>query len=164
MRPDGILLVLFASIWFSGGTMLIKAIGPDIPVVWVAFMRNAVAVPLLFFAMKGTKTEFSSPFWFGCGYFLVTSIAGNFSGHEAVISQACRKTASADFASVVLKLSRRRASAGVKAARRRRPEVTAKAVKPKERTTVVGRTSTASFAGSGPAISPVQLRWTDEIS
>ncbi len=35
MPRDGVLLVLFASLWFSVATMMVKAIGPDVPVAWV---------------------------------------------------------------------------------------------------------------------------------
>lgn len=63
MKPDGILLVLFASLWFSCGSMLIKSLGPDIPVAWVAFIRNLVAVPFMFAAMRVKGYAFTSPHW-----------------------------------------------------------------------------------------------------
>ena len=44
---DGVLLVLFSSAWFSATTLLVKYIGPEMPAVWVAFMRSLVALPLV---------------------------------------------------------------------------------------------------------------------
>lgn len=38
------LLVLLSSAWFSASALLIKGLGPDVPVVWVVFWRNAVSV------------------------------------------------------------------------------------------------------------------------
>ncbi|TBR18648.1 DMT family transporter [bacterium] len=38
------LLVFLSSAWFSASALLIKALGPDVPVAWVVFCRNAVAL------------------------------------------------------------------------------------------------------------------------
>lgn len=63
MRLDGVLLVLFATFWFSLATVLVKAVGPDVPVVLVAFMRNIVALPLLAAAMRRRGEAFGSAEW-----------------------------------------------------------------------------------------------------
>jgi drug/metabolite transporter (DMT)-like permease len=57
---DGVLLVLFSSAWFSATTLLVKLIGPDTPAVWVAFMRSAVAVPLIAAFMLHRGVAFNS--------------------------------------------------------------------------------------------------------
>jgi len=63
MLKDGVFLVVVAAAWFSGAMMLVKAIGPDVPVEWVVFMRNAAAVPLLAAVMWRRGTAFQSGRW-----------------------------------------------------------------------------------------------------
>ncbi len=63
MKLDGILLVLFASVWFSLGSMLIKLIGPEVPTAWVAFVRNLVSVPPFLLLMRYKRLGWASPNW-----------------------------------------------------------------------------------------------------
>ncbi|MFH1724761.1 MAG: DMT family transporter [Elusimicrobiota bacterium] len=63
MPRDGVLLVLFASLWFSAATMLVKAVGPEVPVVWVAFLRCAVALGTVAMLMRRLGVGFRSPHW-----------------------------------------------------------------------------------------------------
>ena len=64
MVLDGVSLVLVASVWFSVSTLLIKALGPDIPVVWVAFIRNVLALMFLAGLMRAKRLAYWSPNWF----------------------------------------------------------------------------------------------------
>lgn len=64
MRFDGVLLVAFASIWFTIGTLLIKGMGPEVPVYWIAFIRNVVAVPILLYFMRRQRVPIRSKNWF----------------------------------------------------------------------------------------------------
>ena len=64
MKLDGIFLVMIAALWFSAGSMTIKALGPEVPVAWVAFVRNLVAVPFLLAAMQIKGYAYKSDHWF----------------------------------------------------------------------------------------------------
>ena len=59
-RLDGLLLVIFSSLWFSATTMLVKALGPGVPVALVSFMRCAVSIPFVAAMMIRTGTSFRS--------------------------------------------------------------------------------------------------------
>ncbi|MFC1678939.1 DMT family transporter [Elusimicrobiota bacterium] len=63
MLKDGVLLVLVASIWFSASMSMIKALGPEVPVEWVSFLRNAVALPVVAFVMYRRGISFASSQW-----------------------------------------------------------------------------------------------------
>ena len=62
---NGVWLVALSSLGFSAGHMLIKALGPDVPFYWVAFLRNLTPLPLLALAVGARGVGFSSPNWKG---------------------------------------------------------------------------------------------------
>ena len=50
---DGVLLVLLSSAWFSATALMVKALGPEVPVSWVVFVRNAVSLGPVLYLMRG---------------------------------------------------------------------------------------------------------------
>lgn len=62
-NADGLPLVLFAACWFSATSLLVKALGPGVPVEWVACMRSVAALPLLLAVMRLRGLRIGSPNW-----------------------------------------------------------------------------------------------------
>lgn len=62
---NGVLVVALSTLGFSAGTVLIKALGCEVPATWVAFLRNLAPLPLLALAMRRRGVAFSSPHWRG---------------------------------------------------------------------------------------------------
>lgn len=54
-------LTLVATLWFAAAVMLIKALGPGVPAVWTAFLRNVLAVPFLLLILRRQGRSLSSP-------------------------------------------------------------------------------------------------------
>lgn len=59
-QADGLLLVLFSSAWFAAATLLVKHLGAEMPVAWVAFMRSATALPIVAVFMRRRGLSFKS--------------------------------------------------------------------------------------------------------
>ncbi|HAH05281.1 MAG TPA: hypothetical protein DCM05_01965 [Elusimicrobia bacterium] len=61
MKGRGVLLTLIATLWFTAATLLIKSLGTDVPTVWTAFLRNALALPALLLLLRSRGLSVSSP-------------------------------------------------------------------------------------------------------
>jgi drug/metabolite transporter (DMT)-like permease len=62
-RVPGVFWAALSALFFSAGTLLIKAMGPGVPYYWVAFMRNLAPLPLLLLLMRGRGQAVRSPGW-----------------------------------------------------------------------------------------------------
>jgi drug/metabolite transporter (DMT)-like permease len=62
-KIPGVFWAALSALFFSAGTLLIKAMGPGVPFFWVAFMRNLAPLPLLLLLMRNRGLAVPSPNW-----------------------------------------------------------------------------------------------------
>jgi drug/metabolite transporter (DMT)-like permease len=56
----GVFMVLLGTVWFSAMSLFIKALGPDVPVSWVALIRSAVMIPFVWVFLRKEKISIKS--------------------------------------------------------------------------------------------------------